>query len=162
MGSYTGDRLPPKAYPAEISNLSNPRHILPGERTHPFPRRIDAVLNLQQWMMQNFCEFATDYPALLRTLADPLHLRASERIIQFPFSTPAAEEKTEEELARIAERKREQGRKLQEIAAKARMEKVIPQFIPDCPSFANGRLWHVARTEGKRPTAHAESTRAER
>ena len=34
------------------------------------------------------------------------------------------EEKSEEELARIAERKKEQGRKLQEMAAKVRMEKV--------------------------------------
>lgn len=75
-------------------------------------------------MLQNFCEIAVDYPALLRTLKDPLNLRASARIIQFPFTLPVTEEKTEEELARIAERKKEQGRKLQEIAAKSRMEKV--------------------------------------
>jgi len=37
---------------------------------------------------------------------------------------PVVEEKTEEELARIAERKREQGKKLQEMAANKRMEKV--------------------------------------
>ena len=75
-------------------------------------------------MLQNFCEFATDYTALLRTLKDPLKMREAERIIQFPFTLPVAEEKTEEELARIAERKKEQGRKLQEIAARTRMEKV--------------------------------------
>lgn len=51
-------------------------------------------------------------------------MRAHEKIVQFPFSAPTAEEKTEEELARIAERRREQGRKLQELAAKAREEKV--------------------------------------
>ncbi|CCM01422.1 uncharacterized protein FIBRA_03473 [Fibroporia radiculosa] len=88
-----------------------------------FPTR---VTNTQStWMLQNFCEFAIDYPTLLRTLKDPLRLRASERIIQFPFMVNAAEEKTEEELARIAERKREQGRMLQEIAAKSRMEKLL-------------------------------------
>ena len=75
-------------------------------------------------MLQNFCEFAPDYMALLRTLKEPSNLRAAERIIQFPFAQPIFEEKTEEELARLAEKRKEQGRKLQEIAAKARQEKV--------------------------------------
>lgn len=44
--------------------------------------------------------------------------------MQFPFVLPVIEEKTEEELARIAEKRREQGRKLQEMAAKTRMEKL--------------------------------------
>lgn len=57
-------------------------------------------------------------------MKDPLNLKLRQIVVQFPFSAPATEEKTEEELARIAERRREQGRKLQEIAAKARMEKV--------------------------------------
>ena len=75
-------------------------------------------------MLHNFCEFAADYPLLLRTFRDPLKIRESDRIIQFPFSIPIVEEKTEEELARIAERRKEQGRKLQEMAAKTRSEKV--------------------------------------
>lgn len=75
-------------------------------------------------MLQNFCEFAVDYNALLRKLKDPLEMRAADRIIQFPYTLPVVEEKTEEELARIAERKKEQGRKLQELAAKSRQEKV--------------------------------------
>ena len=77
-------------------------------------------------MLHNFCDFATDYQILLRTLKDPLQLRAYEKIIQFPFAVPITEEKTEEELARIAEKRKEQGRKLQELAAKSRMEKVRP------------------------------------
>lgn len=81
-------------------------------------------------MLQNFCEFATDYPAVLRKLKDPLNMQASCRIIQFPFTVQVAEEKTEEELARIAERKKEQGRKLQELAAKSRMEKVCSSTHP--------------------------------
>jgi actin-related protein 5 len=75
-------------------------------------------------MLHNFCEVATDFNALLRTLQDPLKLRASEVVVQFPFALPVAEEKTEEELAKIAEKRREQGRKLQELAAKTRVEKV--------------------------------------
>jgi actin-related protein 5 len=51
-------------------------------------------------------------------------MRASEVIVQFPFVVPVAEEKTEEELTKIAERKKEQGKKLQEMAANKRMEKV--------------------------------------
>ncbi|TFY57542.1 hypothetical protein EVJ58_g6958 [Rhodofomes roseus] len=87
-----------------------------------FPSRITPVHT--NWMLRNFCGFATDYPALLRQMKDPLNLRASDRIIQYPYILPVVEEKTEEELAEIAERKREQGRRLQMIAAKARLEKL--------------------------------------
>ena len=79
---------------------------------------------MSQWVLQNFCEFSPDYPALLRTLKDPLNLRTSERVVQFPFALPVVEEKTEEELAKIAEKRREQGKKLQEMAAEKRKEKV--------------------------------------
>lgn len=77
-------------------------------------------------MLHNFCSFATDYPAVLRSLKIPANMRAAERIIQFPFAIPVIEEKTEEELIRIAEKRKEQGKKLQELAAKSRMEKVCP------------------------------------
>jgi hypothetical protein len=60
---------------------------------------------------------------MLRKLKDPLQLRAAEQVIQFPYVLVPFEEKTEEELLRIAERKREQGRKLQELAANKRLEK---------------------------------------
>ena len=75
-------------------------------------------------MLQNFCEFSDDYPVLLRSLSDPLTLTRSGKIVQFPFSQPAVDEKTEEEQTRLAERRKEQGKRLQEMAAKARMEKV--------------------------------------
>lgn len=76
-------------------------------------------------MLHNLCEFATDYGALVRELTDPLKLRASERIVQFPFTAPVENEKTEEELVKIAERRKEQGKKLQEMAANKRVEKVL-------------------------------------
>ncbi|KAI0820631.1 actin-like protein Arp5p [Trametes gibbosa] len=88
-----------------------------------FPNRVTTIQS--NWMLQNFCEFATDYTALLRRLKDPLGMRAADRIIQFPYTLPIVEEKTEEELTRIAERKKEQGRKLQELAAKSRVEKLL-------------------------------------
>ncbi|KAH7911817.1 hypothetical protein BJ138DRAFT_1135143 [Hygrophoropsis aurantiaca] len=88
-----------------------------------FPTRVTS--SQTSWMLHKFCEVAPDYLAALRILKDPLKLRASERIIQFPFALPVVEEKTEEELARIAEKRKEQGKKLQEIAAKNRMEKLL-------------------------------------
>ncbi|KAG6919454.1 hypothetical protein DXG01_005713 [Tephrocybe rancida] len=77
------------------------------------------------WMLHNFCEFATDYTAVLRNLQDPLKMREADRIVQFPFVQPVYEEKTEEELSRLAEKRKEQGRKLQELAAKTRVEKLV-------------------------------------
>lgn len=44
--------------------------------------------------------------------------------MQFPYAAVVEVEKTEEELAKAAERRRLQGRKLQEIAAAKRAEKV--------------------------------------
>jgi len=87
-------------------------------------------------MLQNHCEFTADYPALLRDLNDPLKLQSAERIIQFPFAVPVVEEKTEEELNKVAERRKEQGRKLQEMAAKARMDKVT-FFLRSCGAMLN-------------------------
>ncbi|GJE94232.1 actin-like protein Arp5 [Phanerochaete sordida] len=89
---------------------------------HPtFPTRVTTAQT--NWLFQNLCEFAVDYTGLLRTMKDPMQMRLHEKVIQFPFAAPTTEEKTEEELQKIAERRREQGRKLQELAAKAREEK---------------------------------------
>ncbi|THH32608.1 hypothetical protein EUX98_g1578 [Antrodiella citrinella] len=88
-----------------------------------FPTRVTS--SQTSWIMQEFCEFAIDYPAKLRELKDPLKMRAAGRIIQFPFTLPIVEEKTEEELNRVSERRKEQGRKLQELAAKSRQEKLV-------------------------------------
>ncbi|KIK66134.1 hypothetical protein GYMLUDRAFT_70347 [Collybiopsis luxurians FD-317 M1] len=87
-----------------------------------FPTRVTATQ--ASWMLRNFCAVAPDYVSQLRSFEDPAVLRASEKIIQFPYVLPSAEEKTEEELARLTEKRKEQGRKLQEIAAKNRMEKL--------------------------------------
>lgn len=75
-------------------------------------------------MLKNVCSFTPDYLAHLRSISTPDALRASECIIQFPFAPTPLEEKTEEELAKTAERRKEQGKKLQEIAAKNRAEQL--------------------------------------
>jgi actin-related protein 5 len=62
-------------------------------------------------MYRESCFFSSDYSAELGTLSDP------------------AEEKTEEELERIAEKKRENGRRLQEMQQKQRLDKVRRRFV---------------------------------
>jgi len=79
-----------------------------------------------------------DYAALLRSLRDPLQLRAVERIVQFPFVLPATDERTEEEIARTAEKRREQGKKLQEMAAKSRLDKVLSPNMLYCIAAYEG------------------------
>lgn len=76
-------------------------------------------------MFQKFCEFSPDYTSLLRRINDPGQTRSYESIIQFPYAAHVENEKTEEELAKAAERRRLQGKKLQEIAAAKRAEKVL-------------------------------------
>jgi actin-related protein 5 len=91
-----------------------------------------------------------DYTALLRRLRDPRKLRAVERVIQFPFVLPAADERTEEEIARAAEKRREQGKKLQEMAAKARLEKVLsPNLLLFFELFLITSTPRIARSEGE-------------
>ena len=61
----------------------------------------------------------------LSTILDWSGLEDRDRVIQYPFVEQQVIEKSEEELARIAERKREGGRRLQEQAARMRLEKLV-------------------------------------
>lgn len=137
MGCLPVRRLPPQTHPAQIPYIPHARSTY----SHQCMSILFAICRCSyctallttvalQWMLQNFCEVSPDYTALLRRLSDPAQMRLSERIVQFPFVLPAADEKSSEEIARAAERRREQGRKLQELAAKARLEKVRHYFPP--------------------------------
>lgn len=97
-----------------------------------------------QFMYQETCYFSSDYESELRSLADPVKMAAMTRIVQFPYSQPVSDspiqylitwnklitklqdvaEKTEAELAAAADRRREQGKRLQEMQAKQRAAKV--------------------------------------
>ena len=79
-----------------------------------------------QIMYRDHCYFSTDYKSEIHACTDPRFLAAADRVIQFPFVPLVVEEKTEEELARQVEKKKEGGRRLQEQAAKQRLEKVCP------------------------------------
>ncbi|KAH0606002.1 uncharacterized protein H6S33_004459 [Morchella sextelata] len=84
---------------------------------------------LQTWqaesLMMEHCYISGDYKEEVMTYLDPEVLEEKDRIIQFPFVETIKIEKSQEELDRIAERRKESGRKLQEQAAKARLEKLI-------------------------------------
>ncbi|KAF8170382.1 chromatin remodeling complex subunit [Pholiota molesta] len=129
-----------------------------------FPTRVTNVQT--NWMLHNFCEVATDFNALLRTLQDPLKLRASEVVVQFPFALPVAEEKTEEELAKIAEKRREQGRKLQELAAKTRVEKLLQKesdlqyltALKESKATESKREWMQTPSRGPRQRGMLDET----
>ncbi|EWC44728.1 hypothetical protein DRE_06506 [Drechslerella stenobrocha 248] len=70
------------------------------------------------------CYISRDYKAEMSGYLEMGTLDERDRVIQFPYTEIVKEQKTEEELAKIAERRKESGRRLQEQAAKMRLEKL--------------------------------------
>ncbi|OLY81687.1 Actin-like protein arp5 [Smittium mucronatum] len=75
-------------------------------------------------MIRDHMYFAQDYRQELDDSLEKSHLEKSDHIIQFPFQFSSAPEMTEEELERQAEKKREHSKKLSEITARIRNEKL--------------------------------------
>lgn len=88
-----------------------------------FPGKITETQ--AEHMVREHCYVAKDYDTEVISYLDWTGLEDRDHIIQYPFTEHVVVEKSEEELARIAERKREGGRRLQEQAAKMRLEKLI-------------------------------------
>lgn len=88
-----------------------------------FPGKITETQ--AEHMVREHCYVAKDYVTEIKGYLDWTGLEDRDHIIQYPFTEHVVVEKSEEELARIAERKREGGRRLQEQAAKMRLEKLI-------------------------------------
>jgi len=78
-----------------------------------------------QHMVREHCYISHDYDKEMSMFLHWNDLENREHIIQYPYTEHVEVEKSEEELARIAERKREGGRRLQEQAAKMRLEKLV-------------------------------------
>ena len=76
-------------------------------------------------MIRRFCRMSLDYPSEIAGYLDWTGLEERDIVIQYPFTEHIVPEKTLEELARIAERKKESGRRLQEQAAKMRLDRLI-------------------------------------
>lgn len=76
--------------------------------------------------VKQYCYLSKDFGAEMSTFLDWSGLEQHRNIIiQYPFTEQVVLEKSAEDLARIAERKKESGRRLQEQAAKMRLEKLI-------------------------------------
>ncbi|KAM4056746.1 actin domain-containing protein [Hirsutella rhossiliensis] len=84
-------------------------------------------LNVSQTehMIRDHFYVSKDYDDEIRGYLDWTGLEDRDVVIQYPYTEEVIVQKTEEELNRIAERKKESGRRLQEQAAKMRLEKLI-------------------------------------
>ncbi|KAI9756710.1 MAG: Nuclear actin-protein involved in chromatin remodeling [Candelina submexicana] len=76
-------------------------------------------------MIREHCYVSTDYEQELSGFLDWTGLEDRDHVLQYPFTEQVVVEKSQEELERIAEKRREGGRRLQEQAAKMRLEKLI-------------------------------------
>ncbi|WVN87297.1 uncharacterized protein L203_102475 [Cryptococcus depauperatus CBS 7841] len=92
-----------------------------------FPTRVTSAQ--ATFMYRETCYFSTDYDEELRALADPARLVAMTKVVQFPYNKTEVSEKTEEELAVAAERRKESGKRLQEMQAKKRAEKLAAAVV---------------------------------
>jgi len=88
-----------------------------------FPARMTE--SQMQDLVHNHCYVSKDYDRELGGFLDWTGLENRDHVVQYPFTEHVVPEKSEEELARIAERKKESGRRLQEQAAKMRLEKLM-------------------------------------
>ena len=78
-----------------------------------------------QHYTREHCYISQNFDEEMRHFLDWSGLEDRDHIIQYPFTEHVVVEKSEEELARIAERKKEGGRRLQEQAARMRLEKLV-------------------------------------
>ncbi|KAJ9095021.1 hypothetical protein QFC21_005814 [Naganishia friedmannii] len=86
-----------------------------------FPMRVSP--RQASYIAHRTLRFATDYEAELSTLSDPSVMAKESTSVQFPYPVPDVVHRSEEELAALAEKRKEQGKKLQEITQKRNREK---------------------------------------
>ena len=87
-----------------------------------FPTKL--TLLQAEGMIPAHCYISQNYEQEISTYLEKDTLAEKDRIIQFPYQEYIQNVKTEEELARQTERKREAGRRLQELASVKRAEKM--------------------------------------
>ena len=76
-------------------------------------------------MVREHCYISQDFQQEMRRFLDWTGLEERDHIIQYPFTEHVVVEKSQEELDRIAEKKRLGGIRLQEQAAKMRLDKLV-------------------------------------
>jgi actin-related protein 5 len=75
-------------------------------------------------LVREHCYVSQDYEGELSQFLEWTGLEDRDRIVQFPYTEQVVVQKTEEELAIAAEKRKESGRRLQAQAAKMRLEKL--------------------------------------
>ncbi|KXT00025.1 hypothetical protein AC578_4844 [Pseudocercospora eumusae] len=76
-------------------------------------------------LVRNHCYVSQDYDREAAKMLEWTGLEDRDCIVQLPFQEKEVVQKTEEEIKRAEEKRREGGRRLQEQAAKMRLEKLI-------------------------------------
>lgn len=76
-------------------------------------------------LIRSHCYVAQDFDGEMVRLLEWTGLEDRDHTIQLPFQEKEVVQKTEEEIRRAEERRREGGRRLQEQAAKMRLEKLV-------------------------------------
>lgn len=88
-----------------------------------FPGKLNS--SQAEFMIQEHCYLSKNYDEELSTMLDWTGLEDRDHVIQYPYTEEVIIQKSEEDLARVAEKRKESGRRLQEQAAKMRLEKLI-------------------------------------
>lgn len=76
-------------------------------------------------IVREHCYVSQNFNKEMTSFLDWTGLEDRDHVVQYPFTEQIVIEKSEEELAKIAERKRQGGIRLQEQAAKMRLEKLV-------------------------------------
>lgn len=89
-----------------------------------FPGKM--YMEQMEYYLKQFAYISKDFQTEMSTYLDWAGLEAgNDIIIQYPFTEQVVVEKSAEEIARQEERKKESGRRLQEQAARMRLDKLI-------------------------------------
>ena len=88
-----------------------------------FPGKL--TVSQAEYLVREHCYVSRDYDSELSKYLDWSGLEDRDHVIQYPYTEEVVIQKSEEELARAAEKRKESGRRLQEQAAKARLEKLV-------------------------------------
>jgi actin-related protein 5 len=78
-----------------------------------------------EYMVREHCYVAQDYQSEISKYLDWTGLEDRDHVIQYPYTEEVVVQKSVEELAKAAEKRKESGRRLQEQAAKMRLEKLM-------------------------------------
>jgi actin-related protein 5 len=114
-----------------------------------FPGKLNS--SQMEYMIRDHCYLSQNYDQELSKYLDWTGLEDRDHVIQYPYTEEIIVQKSEEELARAAEKRKESGRRLQEQAAKMRLEKLIRKEQElDYYRDLHGKLANESKKEAKR------------